>query len=218
MKNIKKLYIFRHGETHWNREERFQGHTDIPLNDQGRQQAYELARQLQPLGLQALLSSDLQRARETAEIVSKLLQIPIFTDKNLREANLGRAEGKTRREIEAEFGTELVTAWKNWSPHLARQLASQVVSDADVKYPEGETGREVLSRVNAALESFCANQPFHTIGVATHGGVIRRLMQSLRPPGSEPVPIPNGVCYLLLFNPDTELGSPARWSTGSLKA
>src|SRR5690349_8413010 len=101
--NKKHLFIFRHGETDWNVEERFQGHLDIPLNDNGRNQARELGQKMKHFGLEAIFSSDLCRASETAQIVAQSINVPIFKDPRLREAHLGQAQGLTRTEIESQF-------------------------------------------------------------------------------------------------------------------
>ncbi len=180
------LYLFRHGETDFNREQRFQGHIDVPLNDEGRRQAAALVRPLRRIGLECILSSDLLRARETAEIVARGLEIPIFQTPGLREAHLGNAQGLTVEEIEANFGRELVEKWR--SPYL---------SDADVSYPGGESGRQVLERVLASMENFLGSTEYQHVGVATHGGVIRRVVRALLADHSAFIPIPNGIVYPL---------------------
>jgi probable phosphoglycerate mutase len=186
------LYLFRHGETDFNREQRFQGHLDVPLNDEGRRQAEGLVRPLARIGIDCILSSDLSRARETAEIVARGLGIPVFETYGLREARLGNAQGLTVEEIEARFGRELVEKWR--SPYL---------SDADVSYPGGETGREVLDRVLRSIETFVENTEHRHIGIATHGGVIRRVVRSLLDDHSMFIPIPNGIVYPLERNRST---------------
>src|SRR5262252_5785166 len=79
------LFLFRHGETDWNREGRLQGHTDTPLNVTGLAQARALAESLRPHQLEAVVSSDLARARTTAQIVVKALRVPLFIEPGLRE-------------------------------------------------------------------------------------------------------------------------------------
>ncbi|OFZ21730.1 MAG: hypothetical protein A2X94_15700 [Bdellovibrionales bacterium GWB1_55_8] len=188
---MREIIIFRHGETDWNREERFQGHIDVPLNDTGREQAAQLIPRLRSIGIDAILSSTLSRAMETAEIIARDLSVPIFRDGDLREAHLGEAQGLTRTEIEKRFGL-LARQWRSWN-----------VSDADVFYPGGETGGQVSARAFSAIERFLDLNPFQRVGIATHGGVIRRMMQKVLPLGSEPVPIPNGILYRLEFNPNS---------------
>ncbi|MCM0605476.1 MAG: histidine phosphatase family protein [Xanthomonadaceae bacterium] len=190
-KTIKKIYIFRHGETDWNKESRFQGHIDAPLNDEGRKQARTLALKLKDKSLEAILSSDLSRAHETAKICTvELNHIPIHIDERLREAHLGEAQGKTFDEIKSHFGEELTQRWR--SAHS---------TDADVSYPGGESGKQIINRSLAAIEEFLQRESLSIIGVATHGGVIRRIMQSILPPGFTSVPIPNCVLYEIHYDP-----------------
>jgi broad specificity phosphatase PhoE len=179
-----QIFLFRHGQTDWNAQGRFQGHMDIPLNTTGRAQARDLAEKLQDADLEAILTSDLSRAQETADIVAALLAIPVVTDPGLREAFLGEAQGMTYDEIRAQFGEDLTSRWRSDHP-----------TDADVSYPGGETAAAVVLRSFAAMERFLKSGTYSRIGVSTHGGVIRRVMQSLRPPGSPPVLIPNAVVY-----------------------
>jgi broad specificity phosphatase PhoE len=189
----RSLFVFRHGETDWNAEQRFQGHLDVPMNDRGREQARELVPALRTAGIQAILASDLSRACETAEIVARELGVPVQEAPGLREAFLGKAQGLTRAEIEERFGQEIASRWRSWH-----------VTDADVCYPDGESGKQVMTRVRATIERYLAGpgREFERVGIATHGGVIRRLMQSVLPEGSEPVPIPNGVLYEVCFEPE----------------
>lgn len=187
---IRTLFIFRHGETDWNAAQRFQGHIDIPLNENGRDQARQLIPRLRLNQIEAILSSDLRRAVETAQIVAENLKISVYQSPGLREAHLGLAQGLTVEEIRDQFGQEVLTRWR--SAHY---------SDADISYPGGETGAEVLNRVLKSLQSFLDENPkFRTLGIASHGGVIRRMMNHLLPPKSPPVPIPNGVVYEILYD------------------
>ncbi|HTL11109.1 MAG TPA: histidine phosphatase family protein [Bdellovibrionota bacterium] len=184
MRKHAEIFVFRHGETDWNREGRFQGHTDVPLNEVGRAQARSLIRALEGRGLEAVLASDLSRATETGQIVADALGIPLHTHSGLREAHLGDAQGLTFEQIEARFGSETLGRWRSSLP-----------TDADVAYPGGESGAEVMNRAFAALEDFLRRHPFQRVGVATHGGVVRRILQKLLPPHTPPVPIPNGILY-----------------------
>ncbi len=153
---------------------------------------------LQSVGLRGILSSDLSRARETAQIVASALSIPVFTDHGMREAHLGRAQGLKVHEIEGQFGANLAKRWR-----------SSALTDADVAYPDGESGQRVIERVFGAMEQFLRSRPeWEAIGVSTHGGVIRRVMQRILPSGSPAVRIPNCVVYELSF--DSESSS---WKT-----
>ena len=79
------LYVVRHAMTAWNAERRWQGQTDIPLSDEGRAQASSLVDRLRGLGLVSVHTSDLSRARETAEIVARALGLPVVSDRDLRD-------------------------------------------------------------------------------------------------------------------------------------
>ena len=92
------LLLVRHGETDWNAEGKLQGHTDRPLNDYGRRQARALAERLAGEEIEAVYSSDLSRARETAEILGEQLGLPVAVDSDLREKNWGNWEGLTAGE------------------------------------------------------------------------------------------------------------------------
>jgi broad specificity phosphatase PhoE len=194
------FYLFRHGETDWNAQGKFQGHLDIPLNDVGRLQAREVGENLKPHGVEAILSSDLCRASETAEIAAQILGLSselLFQDPAIREAFLGEAQGYTYEEIQTRYGKESIQRWK-----------SNSISDADVGYPGGEKGWEVVSRSLEALRRFAlVNPSFKKIGIATHGGVIRRLIHHIiKHPGVH-VPIPNGVIYRVSFEAQSSAGS-----------
>lgn len=193
---MKSLYLFRHGETDYNREGRFQGHLDIALNETGRAQSRELGRRLRErLGdgaIQGILSSDLARARESAELVAVELGLDpalIRCTPGLREANLGEVQGMSLEQIRAKVGVETLTRWKSALP-----------TDADVAYPGGESGTAVRDRAFAALEAVVLASPADAWVVATHGGVIRRIMHRLLPADSPPVRIPNCVAYRVDFD------------------
>src|SRR5437667_11321226 len=97
------LLLARHGETDWNREGRWQGWADPPLNEAGREQARALAEQLRTMPFDAVYSSDLRRAHETAEIVGRPHHVPIRVDRDLREIDIGSWSGLTRAEIDVQF-------------------------------------------------------------------------------------------------------------------
>ena len=98
------LFLFRHGETDWNREGRLQGHTDTPLNATGLAQAQTLGESLRPHRLDAVVSSDLSRARVTAQIVAEALRVPLLIEAGLRETNVGAAEGLLWADAKRRFG------------------------------------------------------------------------------------------------------------------
>ena len=97
------LLLARHGETDWNRARRWQGHADRPLTARGRTQAADLAARLAHIALEAVYSSDLQRARETAEPVATTHGLELVQLPELREVNVGSWQGLTRDEAEIRF-------------------------------------------------------------------------------------------------------------------
>jgi 2,3-bisphosphoglycerate-dependent phosphoglycerate mutase len=180
------LFVFRHGETDWNREGRLQGHTDTPLNATGLAQAEALALRLRTHRLDAVLSSDLARALTTARIVAETLGVPLATDLGLRETNVGAAEGMIWADAKARFGEELTERW---------------YSDNDAAFPGGETGLATLTRGLAALRRFAVAHPHRRIGVSTHGAMVRQLFKHSLPPASTPVRAPNTALFVLHYEP-----------------
>jgi probable phosphoglycerate mutase len=188
------LFLFRHGETDWNREGRVQGHADVPLNGTGIGQAEALVERLRPHRLEAVVSSDLVRARTTARIVAEALGIPLMTDRGLRETHVGAAEGLLWDEAKVRFGKGLTERWYR---------------DDDAAFPGGETGSATRRRGLQALRRFAAAHPYRRIGVATHGAMIRQLMKHALPPGSAPATAHNTVLYILHYEPATNRLAPA---------
>ncbi len=185
-----QIYIFRHGETDWNRERRFQGHTDVPLNQKGREQALELKSHLQRLNPEIILTSDLSRALETAKIASEGMSIPIHISESLREARLGAPEGMLRDEILKKFGEDSWLKWLSVDP-----------KDIDFSYPQGESKREQRDRaVNFILKEIEARAELKSVAISTHGGTMMRLAHHCEGSPSGPIPIPNCSLYHLEFH------------------
>jgi 2,3-bisphosphoglycerate-dependent phosphoglycerate mutase len=180
------LFLFRHGETDWNREGRLQGHTDTPLNATGLAQAEALAETLRPHRLDAVVSSDLMRAWTTARIVAEALGLPLLADPGLRETNVGAAEGLLWADAKVRFGERLTQRW---------------YSDGDGALPGGETGIATTTRGLAALRRLAAEHPYRRIGVSTHGAMLRQLMKHAMPPGSPPAPTRNTALFILRYDP-----------------
>jgi broad specificity phosphatase PhoE len=182
------LYFFRHGETEWNRLKRFQGSHDIPLNETGKQQALDLKNQFQNINVEAVISSDLSRARETAEIVFKDKKSPIFFYTFLREANLGLAEGKFRADFEKEYGKEM---WEAWISIEEKHL--------DFAFPGGETKRQTRQRVIDGIEAFLHSHNYKSVAVSTHGGVISRILNFCLGELTPRVRVPNGGLFHIVI-------------------
>jgi probable phosphoglycerate mutase len=176
------LLLARHGETNDNRDPvRFQGFRDTPLNDTGRQQAAELAERIAARGdVRSLWSSDLGRARETAEIVARRCRLgEPRLDARLREANRGAWEGHLFVEIERE-DPERYAAWMRAGPEW--------------RFPAGESLQEQQDRVAAALDEIAATGELPAL-VVCHGGAIRVMLCRADPRGLDAFhdyPIPNG--------------------------
>lgn len=186
---MKEIFVFRHGETDWNRAGRLQGHADIPLNETGRQQATVLRDYFAAHPIEAILCSDLGRARETAEIARGQLAIPIIIDASQRETKLGHAEGLTREEITKTMPPEIWQKWHTFPEHW------------DHRFPGGESKREHLDRIRSGLLKFLETTDFKKIGLSSHGGAMRRLLHSLRPDVTEPINVGNCFLYKLDYSP-----------------
>jgi 2,3-bisphosphoglycerate-dependent phosphoglycerate mutase len=127
------LLLVRHGETDWNAEGRLQGHTDRPLSDYGRRQAQQLAGELEDEELDAIYSSDLARARETAEIVGERLGLPVVLDPDLREKDWGTWEGLNAVERDrVEFVGETTEAHQERMLRALRRIAERHPGDGRV--------------------------------------------------------------------------------------
>ena len=148
--------LVRHGETDWNRESRFQGHADPPLNARGRDQAHALADTVAGEAIAAVYASPLRRALETAEILAQRLRVPVEPVDGLREVDVGEWQGLTREEIEQRFPD----AYARW---LAFGRG----------WEDGETYEEMGRRVVAALHELAARHRDETVLVVTHGGPLR---------------------------------------------
>ena len=113
-----RLVLIRHGETAWNRATRIQGHTDIPLSPLGLAQAERLAEALADEPLAAIYASDLSRARQTADALARVHELPVRLDAGLRERAFGRFEGLSWDEIAQDF-PEDAARWRRREPDFA---------------------------------------------------------------------------------------------------
>jgi broad specificity phosphatase PhoE len=130
---VTRLLLVRHGETDWNADGRLQGQTDRPLSDFGRTQARRLADELAEEQLAAIYSSDLARARETAEIVGERLGLPVTLDPDLREKDWGTWEGLTAVERDrVEFVGESTEAHQERILRALRRISELHPAGGDV--------------------------------------------------------------------------------------
>jgi broad specificity phosphatase PhoE len=178
------LYLVRHAMTAWNAEKRWQGQTDIPLCEEGRSQARALVDRLRGRGLVSVHTSDLSRARETAEIVAGALNLPLLSDRDLRERGFGPFEGKT--------AAECVVLGDIWDRYVA---------DRRCLPPGAEADTEVVARMTRAVERAAAALPdeHSTALVVSHGSSIRSLLGHMV--GESFPPLPNGALYRLTLSP-----------------
>ncbi|MSO57753.1 MAG: histidine phosphatase family protein [Thermoleophilia bacterium] len=142
---VTTLILARHGETDWNREHRLQGWEDPPLNALGRAQAVALAESLRGEPIGRVVTSDLRRAAETADVVGALLSVPVSVEWGLREVDLGSWSGRLRTEIEGR------------------------------PRPDGESREELRVRMVDAIERIAACRPGETVLVVSHGGSLRSI-------------------------------------------
>jgi len=148
------IVLARHGETDWNRERRYQGHADTPLNEAGRQQAVVLADALRDEGLTAVYTSPLRRAAETANIVARRLGLEAEELEALREIDVGDWQGLTVDEVKTRFPERLDVAWRSG-------------------WPNGETHEQLGARVLPALLDLERRHAGGRILGVTHAGPIR---------------------------------------------
>ena len=160
-----ELILIRHGETDWNRELRFQGHIDVPLNDMGHEQARRLGLRLAGEPVQQLVSSDLMRAQQTAAPAARQLELEIVTTVSLREQHFGVVEGMRADEIQ----TLHPRAWEDWLQFRE-----------DHAMPEGESPRQFHARIIEALGRIAMAHAGQKLLVVTHGGVLDMVWRTVR--------------------------------------
>ncbi len=158
------LYFVRHGETVWNHSGRYQGMTDVPLSETGRQQAAKTVDFFQDIPLDGVYSSDLSRAADTARGIAESHQLPLHQDRRLRELSFGDWEGLTYEEIEARWPGSIEQMYRH---------------PAEIRISGGETFGEVQKRASAAVSGIMDGQDGKTFLIASHGGTIRTILCSL---------------------------------------
>jgi len=155
-----RLLLARHGETDWNRERRFQGQLDVPLNATGHEQARQLAERLAREPFQVIYTSDLRRAYDSAALVSGG-HVTICADERLREMHYGAFQGLTHVEMEA-LHPNIYAAWQP----TRRQVP-----------PGGETVTQFAARIDSFLHDMAARfDDDHTVLVLSHGEVLQMLI------------------------------------------
>lgn len=182
------FYLVRHGETDWNNQGLLQGHTDIALNAEGVRQAQGLSQFLKqsPFDIGRVISSDLQRARATAEIA--LPEKSIDVDSRFREVFLGKAEGTDRHKMRETFGHKLIDQWLSENP-----------IDFLAHFPEGESRRQGVDRFKEGLHHWLQKTESSAGRLAffTHGLIMRSFTQEVEGRNHENFRAPN--CSIFEF-------------------
>ncbi|CAL1160449.1 unnamed protein product [Cladocopium goreaui] len=214
-----RIYLIRHGETVWNADRRIQGQLDIDINDTGMKQAQGVANALDQLGIlrkiDAVASSDLQRASRTADIIAAACERspPRSLDPQLREIGYGKLQGsQSDNEQSKLLQQSTFEAWIN--------------GDLSKGFPEGETGAEFFERIVQGLRD--AARLGKAVVVVAHGGLIRwsaAQMASSQEEAKRLVksPIVNCCCSTLVYDHDLDLFTAEEWfvdlqKAGGLKA
>ena len=154
-----KWFLVRHGETDANKEGRMLGRSDTPLNETGREQARQLAEKLRSHSIDLIITSDLSRARETAEIIAKTTGAEILYEEGLRERHHGEAEGMLRDEAAKKYGA---------------------LYTYDSTVPGSEGYKDVEERAWKTLIAHKKNHTHKNVVIVTHGGVLRTLIKRMK--------------------------------------
>ena len=156
-----KLYIIGHGETDYNNSLRFQGQTDIPLNQKGIEQAEKAADFFKDIPLQAIYTSTLIRAKTTAEIIAGVKGMVVQETDALREMSFGIWENMNSKDIQKKYAKE----WKDF-----------FASPARTTIPQGESMSDVQKRAYPTVQEILDRYPEGDVAFVAHGGIIRVLM------------------------------------------
>ena len=159
-----RIYLVRHGQTAWNKEEIFRGRTDVPLNETGLREAQLAGEYFREMDLRAVYSSPLLRARETAQKIAEVQRLEVRPLQGIIDMCFGAWEGQSLKEVQEKDG-ERFQQWKN-EPHL-------------VKIPGGETLDEVRERAMGALEDTIQSHSGKTLLFVSHRVVNKVILCSI---------------------------------------
>jgi broad specificity phosphatase PhoE len=160
-----RLIFVRHGRTAWNDDGRCQGWEDVPLDAEGHHQAVKVADRLSSWRIDEIYTSDLARARETAEVLARVKGLPLQVERDLREVHFGACQGHTMADL---AGTDLGTTWKAWK--LGHRFEA---------LPGGEHPCETLERVQRFLDPLIASLDDRHVAIVGHGSTFRLVFSSL---------------------------------------
>jgi len=156
-----RVVLIRHGQTEWNKSGRYQGQSNVPLSERGKLQAKILAERFPLPSVDVIYTSDLCRARETAEEVGRHFNVPVHPDSHFRELSFGDWEGLTYDQIVAEWPDAIETFFKR---------------PDELQIPHGETFQQVQSRALGRLEELLKEHEGKTIVITAHGAVLRSVI------------------------------------------
>ena len=184
----RRLLLLRHGQTHYNASFRMQGQLDTELSELGVRQAHAVGRVLAPRRPWTILSSDLQRAHETAKALASEVSLEVRTDRRLRETDLGTWQGMTHSEVDDQWpdARKLWRGTPRWAP------------------PEGESRIDVARRTRQVVDELLQSSPEwdeHPAVLVAHGGAIAALTAALLELPVEQYPMFNGLgntCWVQL--------------------
>lgn len=159
-----RVYLIRHGESTWNAERRWQGAMDPPLSEAGRAQAARVANALRPIALDAVYSSPLQRATDTAQAIAVPRALPVEPVDDLREIAFGEWESLANTEVEQRFGS-LLQQW--WSRPDQTEI------------PGAEPLAQGRERAMGALHGIVRRHPKGQVAVVAHGGMNKLILLTL---------------------------------------
>lgn len=161
---MKTIYLFRHGQTDWNKIEKLQGRENIPLNNTGIEQAKEIAELLKSEGLEHIYSSPLDRAYKTGEIVAEASNIEIEKVDDLIEVSFGDYSGKTKSEVRKILGDEKYESFIRFK------------GCDDLSFPNGEKKIDAINRFINCVFDIAENTEYSKFGIAAHGFVIKMFL------------------------------------------
>jgi broad specificity phosphatase PhoE len=182
---VDTVYLIRHGETEWNIIGRWQGILDVELNEVGREQAQKLAEEAKNTGIEAIYSSDLSRAAETAQALATPLGLTPILDLRLRELDIGVFQGLKEAEIKQKYPEE---------------FAAFLANPLEYRLPEGESRMDLQARVFALWKELLSSSQHQTIALVSHNGTLKMLLSALFPEKTEffqSHSIPNATLNLL---------------------
>ena len=168
---VKTIYIFRHGQTDYNATRRVMGQLDIPLNESGQHQATELATQMAETAIQAIYSSPLARATQTAQHVADKTGAPIIPNDGLMERNMGDLQGHivhmADNPADYKMDNHLLELW----------MPAEWLNNPEWRPDGGESRTDCFRRAQKTIMDIVKNSPYDTIAISTHSGPMRGILE-----------------------------------------